>query len=77
MNPFIHLRLYASLGRFSPEAGENHAIRSGISIQELVADLQIPMDQVKLIFIKGQRKNLESRVYGGERVAIFPPVGGG
>jgi molybdopterin converting factor small subunit len=35
------------------------------------------MDQAKLIFINGKKENLESRLYGGERVAIFPPVGGG
>lgn len=77
MNPFIQLRLYASLGRFSPESGENYVIRSGVSIRELAVDLHIPMDQAKLIFINGKKENLESRLYGGERVAIFPPVGGG
>jgi molybdopterin converting factor small subunit len=77
MNPSIQLRLYASLNRFSPRDGADYPIQSGISIQELAIDLHIPLDQVKLIFIDGQRETLETRLHGGERVALFPPVGGG
>jgi sulfur-carrier protein len=43
----------------------------------LLAKIQVPPADVKLIFINGVRGRLESRLHGGERVGIFPPVGGG
>jgi molybdopterin converting factor small subunit len=48
-----------------------------MSICDVVEELGIPSDQVKLIFVDGKKEGLEFRLSGGERVGLFPPVGGG
>jgi sulfur-carrier protein len=46
-------------------------------VNRLLEQLGVPVSDVKLIFINSLKGSLDSRLYGGERVGIFPPVGGG
>jgi molybdopterin converting factor small subunit len=39
--------------------------------------MNIPSVNAHLIFIDGVKRSLETRLNGGERVGIFPPVAGG
>ncbi|MCU0237783.1 MAG: hypothetical protein MUC72_12010 [Acidobacteria bacterium] len=39
--------------------------------------MNLPEEKAKLIFIDGTKADLLSRLNGGERVGVFPPVGGG
>ena len=77
MKSYIQLKLFASLQPFNPPTGENYRIEPGISIRNLLEYLNIPQEKAKLIFIDGIKANLSSTLSGGERVGIFPPVGGG
>ena len=78
MKPSIQIKLYATLNRFMPASGrENVEIRPGITVQELLCQLGIPKAEAKLIFIDGKRGSLTSPLLGGERLGVFPPVGGG
>jgi molybdopterin converting factor small subunit len=49
----------------------------GTKIRDLLEQLNVSEDDIKLIFINGKKGDLTSTLYGGERVGIFPPVGGG
>ena len=60
-----------------PASAENYAIESGTSIRALLQQLDIPEDKAKLIFINGLKAELTTVLKGGERIGIFPPVGGG
>jgi sulfur carrier protein ThiS len=77
MSTSITLRLYATLQAYLPPAGEIVPIAPGMTVQELLAQLNLPLEEAKLIFIDGLKADLLSRLNGGERVGIFPPVGGG
>ena len=77
MNSHIQIKLFAGLKPFMPTSGEKYPINPGISIRNLLEQLNIPHEKAKLIFIDGIRANLSSTLNGGERVGIFPPVGGG
>ena len=77
MKSHIQIKLFASLQPFMPPSGEKYCINPGISIRNLLEQLNIPQDKAKLIFIDGIKANLSSTLDGGERVGIFPPVGGG
>lgn len=77
MSAFIQIKLFATLGQYLPDSAENFRIEPGMSVNELVLKLGIPVESAKLIFINGQRGSLSSNLHGGERVGIFPPVGGG
>lgn len=77
MDTRIQLKLSATLGQFTPADADNYPIRAGVTIRELLAALGIPRAEVNLVFVNGGKANLEARLAGGERVSIFPPLGGG
>jgi len=73
----IQLKLYATLQVFMPAGGEAYPISPGMTVRDLLTQLDLPAEKAKLIFIDGTKAELSSRLEGGERVGIFPPVGGG
>jgi len=60
-----------------PSNADAYAIEAGITVRRLLEQLEIPEDKAKLIFINGIKGHPTSTLAGGERVGIFPPVGGG
>ena len=74
---YIQLQLFASLKKFMPPAADNYAIESGMTVGALLTQLNVPQDQIKLVFVDGVRVDPATILAGGERVGIFPPVGGG
>jgi molybdopterin converting factor small subunit len=77
MKPTIQIKLFASLGRFMPENSDAFLIDPGLTVRDLALGLGVPLESARLIFINGQKRDLSATLAGGERVAIFPPVGGG
>jgi len=77
MKSQIQIKLFAGLETFNPPSAGQYEITVGISVGELLARLDIPAEKARLIFINGVKADLDTRLQGGERVGIFPPVGGG
>jgi molybdopterin converting factor small subunit len=77
MKSHIQIKLFATLQEFMPVSAENYAIEAGTTVSGLLRQLDLPPEKVKLVFINGARAELTSILKGGERVGIFPPVGGG
>ncbi|MEJ2655931.1 MAG: MoaD/ThiS family protein [Desulfobacterales bacterium] len=77
MTVHITIKLFASLKKFMPASSENYPIASGTTIKKLLETLGVPEDEVKLVFIDGVKHDLTFPLNGGERVGIFPGVGGG
>jgi len=77
MESHIQIKLFATLQRFMPASAENFAIKTGTTIGTLLQQLDLPEDKAKLIFIDGLKAELTTVLIGGERIGIFPPVGGG
>jgi molybdopterin converting factor small subunit len=77
MQSHIQIKLFASLQKFMPASAENYAIEAGITVGALLQQLDIPQDMIKLVFVDNARAELTSILKGGERIGIFPPVGGG
>jgi sulfur carrier protein ThiS len=75
--PHIQLKLYATLRGLMPALGEAYPISPGMTVQDLLSRLDLPPEKAKLIFVDGTKAELSARLQGGERVGIFPPVGGG
>ena len=73
----IDIKLYATLKKFMPAAANQYPVEPGTRLSILLDQLGIPKDQIKLIFINGIKTDLGAVLNGGERVGIFPPVGGG
>lgn len=77
MKPQIQIKLFATLREFTPPSADQYIIDPGMSIDELLDQIKMPRAKAKLIFINGVKAELSSILEGGERVGIFPPVGGG
>jgi len=73
----ITLKLFATLRAYIPANAEQYAIAPGTTVADIVRDLEIPVKDAKLIFINSIRKELETPLQDGDRLGIFPPVGGG
>ena len=77
MTSHIQIKLFASLQEFTPPSSDKYPIDTGLSIQSLLEQLNVPTEKAKLIFVNGVKADLTKSLTGGERVGIFPPVGGG
>ncbi len=77
MKSQIQLKLFATLHEFTPPSADNFMIDRGSRICDLLDQINVPREKAKLIFINGVKAELTSVLEGGERVGIFPPVGGG
>ena len=77
MENYIDLKLYATLNKFLPESAGKFPVKDGETVLSLIEKLGIPPKQAKLVFIDGVKRDVKTVLRGGERVGIFPPVGGG
>ena len=77
MTMTIDLRLFATLQQFEPPASRAYQIKKDMPVRALVKQLGIPEIKAKLIFINGIKGDLDAILKDGDRVGIFPPVGGG
>lgn len=73
----IDLRLFATLAVHAPPNAARYPINPGTTIEQLLAAIGVEAAAAKLIFINGLKGALDTPLNGGERVGIFPPVGGG
>jgi len=73
----IQLELQTTLKRFFPGTHESYVIEPGLRVRDLLAQLGIPEHEVNLVFIDGGLANLDTTINGGERVVLYPPLGGG
>ncbi len=77
METYISIKLFATLAGYTPASGDKYPVLPGTTVRNLLNELGIPENDAKLIFINGIKGDLTSSLHGGERVGIFPPVGGG
>jgi molybdopterin converting factor small subunit len=76
-NPTIDLRLYATLAPLAPPNADCFPIAAGMTVGQLLEQAHLPVAEAKLVFVNGIKAQLNTQLHGGDRVGIFPPVGGG
>jgi molybdopterin converting factor small subunit len=77
MSLHIQIKLFASLGHLTPPNSDHLPVPSGQTVQDLLVALGVPLDEVQLVFINGVKQDMTATLKDGDRVGIFPPVGGG
>jgi molybdopterin converting factor small subunit len=77
MKSHVQIKLFAGLQQFTPPSSDSNRIEPGIKISNLLEQLNIPKEKAKLVFINGIIAEHSTTLNGGERIGIFPPVGGG
>ncbi|QTA92711.1 MoaD/ThiS family protein [Desulfonema magnum] len=77
MEKHIEIKLFATLSKFLPPDPDKFPISPGIKVRDVIRELKVPPEDVRIIFINSVRKDIDTVLQGGERVGIFPPLGGG
>ncbi len=77
----VDLRLSTTLRKYvegyDPVKGSAIHLDSGLTVSQLCELLGIPEREIKIIMVDGKKRSPGHTLKGGERVALFPPVGGG
>lgn len=62
---------------YDPDAGLDLAFVPGESAQGLILRLGLDPTRIKIIMVNGRSATLGQELKDGDRVGLFPPVGGG
>jgi len=79
VDDFIHidLKLFATLADKTPPEADRFPVPRGSTVGQVLEKLGMTPETAKLIFVNGVRQPLDYRLHDGDRVGIFPPIGGG
>jgi molybdopterin converting factor small subunit len=73
----IQIKLFASLQCHTPPEADQFPISSGQTVEDLLTTLGVSLSEVKLVFVNGIKGEMNAILKDGDRVGVFPPVGGG
>ncbi|WP_319779468.1 MoaD/ThiS family protein [Maridesulfovibrio sp.] len=73
----VTLLCYATFSVKSPENSEAFPISKGETVSDVLERIGIPIEEVKIVFINGVSSKFETELHDGDRVGVFPAVGGG
>lgn len=77
----VEVFLYASLAKYMPNKksgkGMVMEVSEGTTVMEHLKQMHIPMNVAKLIFLNGIHAKDDEILKDGDRLGVFPPIGGG
>ena len=77
----VHVKLFATLRHYRPGLGIGEAfpveLPDGTTIQGLIQHLELPEDQVKIVFVNALFRPVDHILAEGDELGVFPAVGGG
>ncbi|MDK2887838.1 MAG: sulfur-carrier protein [Thermoanaerobacter sp.] len=77
----LEVRVFSGLEKFMPGARFGQAIEverpEGTTVAGLIDSLGIPRSQVFTVLVNGRHAAMDAVLQPGDRVSLFPPVGGG
>ena len=73
----VTIKCFATLSRFTPPDAEAYPVAEGESVAAVVKRLGVPPAELKLVFVNGEHVELSAGLNDGDRVGLFPAVGGG
>jgi molybdopterin converting factor small subunit len=72
------IHLYATLRAFAGGAAEVEVeFEPGQTIEQVLTRIGVPPEQTRILFVNNRAAVLEQPLQGGERVGVFPAIGGG
>ena len=72
----VEIRCFASLAKHTPAGGHAQIAAPGTA-GDLMRALGIPAGEVAIIFVNGSHAEEATELRDGDRVGLFPAVGGG
>ena len=77
----IEIRLFANLAKFLPPDSKNKRakidVKDGVSIAEVLEELNIPKDTTSVIMVNGAHQKIDVKLNDGDVLSVIPPVTGG
>jgi len=77
----VQVKLFATLRHYRPGLGIGEpfpvTLPAGATVEQLIAQVGLPTEEVKTVFVNGLFRGREYVLAEGDQVGIFPPVGGG
>jgi sulfur carrier protein ThiS len=74
----VQINVYASLRSYVGGAPSlTVEIEPGQTVQQLLEELGIPPEETRILFVNNRAAGLDQPLQGGERVGVFPAIGGG
>jgi len=73
----VDVHLFATLRRETGDSQQMLKLRAGTSVSDVVERLAIPEMEIHLVFVNGRVASLDKVLQDGDRLALFPPIGGG
>jgi sulfur carrier protein ThiS len=77
----IDLNFFASLASLLPTPDGGHScvleVPEGKTVAELLAELKVPEDLPKIVFLNGLHAKGDETLKDGDRLTVFPPIAGG
>ena len=77
----IEIRLFASMARYASHplisTDGRMELPSPVPVGHIADALNIPRQEIKLIFLNGIHAQMDTEVKDGDRLGLFPPIGGG
>ncbi len=72
----IMVKAFATLSSYQPEGGELD-VESGATVADVLRQLKLDPEEVTIIFVNGVHAGLDKPLQEGDKLGLFPPVGGG
>jgi len=75
----IDVRLFATLPMHSTSGRGEFQLgpRAGLTVRGVIEAEGLSPDEIHIILINGVHGTLDSELHDGDRLGVFPPVGGG
>jgi len=74
----IDVKCFATLARFQPpNARDGLELPQGATVAQAIETIGAPPDEVAVIFVNGRGAAMDTALSQGDRLGLFPAVGGG
>lgn len=77
----VRIKVFGTLQKYLHSSdGRHHFImelKSGTTAGDVLSELKIPEQTIKMIFVNGKFSNENIVLKAGDVLSLFPPVGGG
>ncbi len=75
----IHAKCFANLAENDScnfHDATSYEINDGNRVKDLIDTIDLPADDVSLVFVNGKKASVNAVLSDGDQVGLFPPVGG-
>ena len=73
----LEIKCFATLADFAPPDGRLTGMPEGSTVADVMHRLNLPPEEVKITFVNGLHAEAGRVLRQGDRVGLFPAVGGG